>query len=319
MFKINFCCIYNNRNQKMSVVIYTKPFYKGLKINFDIGIYNKEYLKDVVIGSMNIYDNVEVLIKCRINGKIQTIKLCGPQDKHKMDIQHIEKIYIKYSICDPYTDVNSILNRYSIGKNFSIQHNKNLHSITEEENRKNGFIDFWYNNQINQSSRRSKSDRYYTINGDHVVPHFYETEDDYKTAVKGEHDYVVYDRWTGGNKYLDHGKLAVYNHNKDKFPLINTNNIANCKFDCGRISNTFGRNTCELRCQPNGKAGERMSNNYNRTTSCYDEVSHGYHKNKVPNILPKKKQNLKKYLDDNIIEGFSKNKNSYSSLKNQRQ
>ena len=254
----------------MSVDFYTEPYFKGVKISFDIGRFNKEYLANIVIGSMIIHDNVQVIIKSESGTKT----FCGPQSKQVMkNIKNLQQIDIIYSICDPYTDKNSILNRYSIGKNFSIKFNKDLKKINTKDNEKNGFVDFWYNNQTNNQNK------YYKINGGHIIPHFYETNDDYSTAVKDVYNYSLYNKWYDNNFFADHNQEAIYNHTKEIFPLVNTNNIANCKFDCGRTSKTFRRNLCELRCQPNGQVSNRTSPRRNQATNCYDDseqISYGY-------------------------------------------
>lgn len=253
----------------MSVDFYTESYFKGVKISFDIGRFNKEYLKNIIIKSMIIHDNVQITIK----SKNDNHTFCGPQSKQLLNIKDIEQIDIVHSICNPYTDKNSILNRYSIGKNFSIQFNKDLKKINTNNNVKNGFVDFWYNNQINNQNK------YYKVSGGHVIPHFYETTDDYNTAVKDVHNYTLYNKWYDNNFLTDHNQKAIYNHTKEKFPLVDTNNIANCKFDCGRTSKTFRRNLCELRCQPNGQTDNRMGGKKSEATNCYDDaeqISYGY-------------------------------------------
>ena len=251
----------------MSVELYSKPYFKGYKVKLDIGKYFD--LKEMTIGSLIINDNVELII----NNKL---KLCGQQSINKIsNIDNIKSISIKYSICNPYTDKNSILNRYSIGKNYKIQFNKDLEEITEQENKKNGFVDFWYNNQTNRSND------YYSITGGHIVPHHYDTTDDYNTAVVDLVNYSLYNKWYDKEKYIDSSRKAVYNHLTEKYPLKNTNNIANCKFDCGRESSTFRRNYCDMNCSANGLAGRKMDNLYNKTTRCAKNTDKYYKDNKL--------------------------------------
>lgn len=248
----------------MSVELYSQPFFKGIILKLDIGKYFEHNLKGLTIGSLIINDNVQLVINYSENKKLT---LCSPQIVNKMDtIDNIKSITIKHSICDPYTDKNSILNRYSIGKNFSIQFNEDLKEINPEENLKNGFVDFWYNNQTNKQSQ------YFKTTGGHVVPHHYSTTDDYNTARVDLYNYSLYNKWYDNKLHAKHGQYAVYNHLEQKFPTINTNNIANCKFDTGRNSKTFRRNYVELNCKPNGLAGQRMGNNLNMTSKCHKDV-----------------------------------------------
>lgn len=259
----------------MSVDFYTEPYFKGVKISFDIGTYNKDQLENIIINSMIINDNVQVVIRTKKDKFI----FCGQQSKQKIDtIDKILKIDINYSICNPYTDENSILNRYSIGKNYSIQFNKDLKKIDTDSNIKTGFIDFWYNNQIN------KTNQDYYVNPLNVNSDFYNTSNEYNDAVKNLNNYNLYNKWYNNKKFNNHNQEVIYNHIKDNFPLSNTNNIANCKFDCGRTSDTFQRNLCELKCKPNGFNSTRLRNNKkNEATDCYkdaEQISYGYKNNK---------------------------------------
>jgi hypothetical protein len=128
----------------MSVEIYTRPFFKGHKILLDIGFYETD-LPDY-IGSFIIYDNVQLEI-IYIDDK--KMFFCGEQIKNKLNIKiKIKSINVKHSICDPYTDINSITNKYIVGKNYSILVNTHLKPKTTEEIVNNGFLDFWYNKPI---------------------------------------------------------------------------------------------------------------------------------------------------------------------------
>jgi hypothetical protein len=268
----------------MSVELYSEPYFKGYNVKLDIGKYFD--LKEMTIGSIIINDNVELIF----NNKL---KLCGQQSISKTNgIDNITSISIKHSICNPYTEKNSILNKYSIGKNYSIQFNKDLQEITEEDNKKNGFVDFWYNNQTN------KANDYYSITGGHVVPHHYENNDDYSSAVVDLVNYSLYNKWFDKDKYIDSSRKAVYNHLKEKYPLKNTNNITNCKFDCGRESNTFRRNYCEMNCNANGLVGKRMDNNYNKVTRCNKNTDKYYKDNQLYKKMNKNKDKIEHFSDN---------------------
>ena len=219
----------------MSVDFYTNIFFKGKRLSLDLGRY-KNTINNFTIGSFIINDNVKVIITYKNNDKINVIKYCGPQSIQRINlIKNIQTITVEYSLCDPYTNKNSILNRYSIGKNFSIQENdvSKLKVITEQDNLTThfGFIDFWYNGQTNHQGQYYKNvgisnDIYYDTNNQNKV---------------------------------------IHNHLKtpDNYPLLNTNNISNCKFSCSSNSNTFGRKNCTLRCKGNGLSEKRMSNKKN--------------------------------------------------------
>jgi hypothetical protein len=267
----------------MSVEFYTKPYFKGITFSFDIGNHNN--VKKLNIQSMIINDNVEVLIKYKNNTKT----FCGPQIKQVLSINNIENINIKHSICNPYTDKNSILNRYSIGKNYQIQINNNLQPISTEENIKNGLIDFWYNNQNNRHNN------YYKV---------------YNTSTSDLHDYSINNKWFNDQQqFINHNHNAIYNHTKEKYPLIDTNNVSNCHFECGRTSKTFRRNLCTLKCDPNYKVNDRTENNMTKTTKCHDDadnISYGYSKSndtikhiqKIKNNKKKKKEKTKTIKQD---------------------
>lgn len=179
----------------MSIDLYTDLFFKGYQIPLDIGSYYPEDLHNIHIQSLVINDNVAIEIRYIKDNERRMVKLCGPQSKRIIDkIDNITSIKIYHSICDPYNDVNSILNRYTIGPNYSIKENKNIKPQSD------GYIDFWYNNHKNRENT---------------------------------HKYV--------KQY------------KEKYPLLRTNNIADCKLNCQRISNFYGRVNCDLNCIPNNK------------------------------------------------------------------
>lgn len=253
----------------MSVDFYSDQYFKGIKFSLDIGTFYKEHFNRLTIGSMIINDNVQVVIRY---GNGHQIKFCGQQIKQKIDIiKNITYVNVKHSICDPYTDKNSILNKYSIGKNYSIQFNKNLVPVLGQENLKNGLIDFWYNSQVN------KQGKYYTVGNPSYDPveNTFKNDlivDTYNTAVKDLHNYSLNNKWFDENEHIKHNKNALYKHWKEYSPMTNTNNIADCKFDCGRISKTFRRKLCDIRCKPNTVANNRMANKMNHTNKCYNEA-----------------------------------------------
>lgn len=176
----------------MSVDLYTELFFKGYQIPLDIGKYLSKDLHGINIKSLIINDDVALEIKYKKNN---IIKLCGPQSKQIMDtIKNIISIKIYHSICDPYYDKNSILNRYTIGPNYTIKENRNIKSSSD------GYIDFWYNTHKNRENTYQYVKQY-----------------------------------------------------REKYPLLRTNNVADCKLNCKRKSNYYGRFDCDIKCIPNNK------------------------------------------------------------------
>lgn len=178
----------------MSVDLYTELFFKGYQIPLDIGTYLSEDLHNINIQSIIINDNVAIEIRYNKDKKNKMINLCGPQSKQVIDkIENIQSIKIYHSICDPYYDRNSILNRYTIGPNYTIKENKDLKLISD------GYIDFWYNTHQNMEN----------------------------------------------NKYVK--------QYRETYPLLRTNNVVDCKINCKRLSNFYGRVDCDIKCIPNNK------------------------------------------------------------------